>query len=250
MRTLMQLVLAALVVFTFACAKKETAPKAEAKPETKNYLPPVPQTEAATVSGRIVFAGDAPKPQPIQTSADCAIHGGQARSEELVVGSGGGLANAFVYVKNFEGAMAPPKPLVLDQQGCQYKPRVIGVQVGQFIYIKNSDATFHNVHAVAKANENFNFGQPQQGQVNAKSFTAPEVMVKLKCDVHPWMRSYIGVLEHPFFAVSGADGSFAIEGLPAGEWEVEAWHETLGTRTARVTVGKGEKKEVSLTFGG
>ena len=121
-------------------------------------------------------------------------------------------------------------------RSCHYPPRVFGVMVGQSIDILNSDPTLHNVHAQPTVNGEFNKGQPVQGSHMTQVFTAPEVMVHLKCDVHPWMSSFVGVVAHPFFAVSAADGSFTIPGVPPGEYELTVWHETLGTQSVPVTI--------------
>jgi plastocyanin len=142
----------------------------------------------------------------------------------------------------------PSTAVVLDQKGCRYVPHVLGVQVGQPVEVLNSDPTLHNVHAVPMSNSEFNTGQPLQGMKRAHTFTAREVMVPFKCDVHPWMHAYIGVLDHPFFAVSGADGSFQLTGLPPGTYTIEAWHETLGARTQTVTIGAKETGNVAFSF--
>ena len=131
---------------------------------------------------------------------------------------------------------SPENAVVLDQQGCKYRPHVIGIQVGQPLEVRNSDATLHNVHAVPKVNREFNFGQPTKGMKSTRTFDKVEVMVPFRCDVHGWMNAYAGVLAHPFFAVSKADGSFEIKGLPAGSYTIEVWHEQLGTQTTKVTV--------------
>ena len=120
--------------------------------------------------------------------------------------------------------------------------------VGQKIVIRNSDPTLHNVHAVPTINAEFNQGQPFQDMELEKSFDKPEVMVRFKCDVHPWMTSYMGVLDHPYFAVSGTDGAFSIEGLAPGTYVLAAWHETLGEQTQSVTIGPNETVEASFDF--
>jgi plastocyanin len=220
---------------------------------------------SATITGRAVFTGTAPQPVPISMSSDAACHKSQgARTgeqgekgelvkEDLVVGAGGALK--YVFVRVVEGlpgkSFAPPaEPVTLDQRGCTYRPHVVGVQVGQQLLLVNSDPTLHNVHTVSQANKPFNFGMSVQGQKSARYFSAPEVMVKARCDVHPWMASWIGVVEHPFFAVTGDDGRFVLKGLPAGEYTIEAWSETLGTQKQTVTVSEGETKEITLTFAG
>ena len=199
---------------------------------------------AADVSGKVSFGGAAPKSQPIQMKADpvCAkLNTGKTiEKEDLVVNANKTLANVFVYVK--EGVKkesippVPTEPVTFDQRGCMYHPHVLGVRVGQPLKIINSDATLHNVNANAKVNSKFNQGMPTQGQTIDKKFTKPETMVRVKCDVHGWMNASIGVLDHPYFAVTDTTGGFTIKNLPAGEYTLEAWHEKLGTKTMKVTV--------------
>jgi hypothetical protein len=137
---------------------------------------------------------------------------------------------------------------VLNQQGCHYTPHVFGVQVGQPLDILNSDDTLHNVHAAAQVNQEFNLGQPFKGMKTTRTFDKPEVMIPFKCDVHTWMNAFVGVLAHPYFAVSADGGKFSLKTLPPGTYEIEAWHEKLGTQTQTVTVGEKETKEITFTF--
>jgi plastocyanin len=197
---------------------------------------------AGSVKGKATLEGTAPQRRQLQMSADpkCeAANPGGRLGEVFVVSEGGGLQNVFVYVK--EGvtqkpATPPAQDAVIDQRGCMYSPHVLGMVVGQTLEIRNSDDTLHNVHALPANSKQFNNAMPMKGMTIKKKFTAPEVMVRVKCDVHPWMAAYIGVLDHPYFAVSGADGSFEIKDLPAGTYTIEAWHENAGTQTQQVTV--------------
>jgi plastocyanin len=143
---------------------------------------------------------------------------------------------------------APTEPVVLNQKGCHYTPHVFGIMVGQPLQIVNSDPTLHNIHALPKANSEFNTGQPIQGMKFDHTFTAKEVMVPFKCDVHGWMNAHAAVLDHPFFAVSSKDGKFEIKGLPAGKYTIEAWHEKLGAQTMDVEVAAKESKAADFTF--
>ncbi len=227
----------------------ESAPPAPAAPVTN----PVDPATAATVTGRITFSGQAPAPRPISMASDPRCINPGAVTETVVTGADGGLQNVFVYVKDGLGDVSfpvPATPAVIDQKGCQYRPHVFGVQVGQPIEILNSDATLHNIHALPMANQGFNVGQALQGLRHTHTFSTKEVMVPFKCDVHKWMNAYVGVLDHPFHAVTQADGAFALKGLPPGTYTVEAWHETLGTMTQSVTVGPKETKEVAFSFAG
>ena len=209
---------------------------------------------AATITGRVIVEGTVPKPESIAMEGDpvCATASGAAQmTEYFVVGPENGLENVFVSVKSGLGPRtfpAPTAPVVLDQKGCHYTPHVVGVQVGQPLEIVNSDDTLHNVHAVPQVNEEFNIGQPIKGMKNTHKFTAREVAILFKCDVHGWMNAHVGVVEHPFFAVTAGGGRFSLETLPPGTYEIEAWHEKLGTQTQTVTVGEKETKDISFTF--
>jgi hypothetical protein len=168
------------------------------------------------------------------------LHPQGLKADDVIVNSNGTLKNVFVYVK--EGVTgkheAPKDPVKFDQHGCVYTPKVFGIMVNQPLEIWNSDDTLHNVHALPKNSPEFNLGMPVKGMKLKKSFTKPEVMVKIKCEVHPWMGAYAGVLEHPFYAVTGDDGTFTIKDLPPGQYVIEAWHEKYGAQTQNVTVGE------------
>ena len=181
----------------------------------------------------------------------CVKEGKGTTTEFVVAGADGGLQNVFVYVKDGLGGrtfQAPQQAVVLDQKGCHYRPHVFGVQVGQPLQIVNSDPTLHNIHAIPKANQEFNTGQPIQGMKFDHTFTAKEVMVPFKCDVHGWMNAYAGVLDHPFFATTDTSGKFELKGLPPGDYTIEAWHEKLGTQEQKITVGAKETKEANFAF--
>lgn len=208
----------------------------------------------SAVTGKVMFEGTPPTPTPIRMDADpvCLLqHKGGAASEEVVVNANGTLKNVFVYVKQgLEGQKfdTPTEPVVFDQKDCHYEPHVFGIMVSQPLQILNSDGTLHNVHALPKNSKEFNLGMPIQGMKLTQKFAAPEIMVKIKCEVHPWMSAYGGVVEHPFYAVSGDDGTFTIKDLPPGEYVLEAWHEKYGAQTAAVKVP--ETTEASFTFKG
>ncbi len=209
---------------------------------------------SASIRGSVAFQGGAPAPAKIKMDADPVCkqqHATPVVSEEVAVNGNGTLKNVFVYVK--EGAKgpfaAPTTPVTLDQKGCWYVPHVFGIQVNQPLDIVNSDPTLHNVNAKPAVNQPFNLAQPSdKGPKMTKKFTKPELAIPFKCNVHPWMKAYGHVLEHPFFSVSGGDGTFAITGLPAGTYVVEAWHEKYGTQTQTVSVSEGETASVEFTF--
>jgi plastocyanin len=203
----------------------------------------------AMIMGTVNFTGTAPDRVQLTLDRECAgLNDATVRSEEVVVNDGK-LQWAFVYVKEgIEGSYSPPaEPVVIDQRGCTYQPHVLGVQTGQNIRILNSDPLLHNIHAMPETNRPFNFGMPRQGDERDRSFPTEEVMVWVKCDVHPWMGAWVGVLDHPFYAVSGADGTFMIDGLPAGTYTVEMWHEKYGTQTMEVTVADGASATADFT---
>ena len=206
------------------------------------------------VRGVVHFKGTPPPPKKIQTTADpqcMANRKGPLFSDEVVVGENGGLANVFVYVKSgLEGKTYPVSAdkVSLQQKGCTYSPHVIGVQVNQKIEIVNSDPTMHNINARPKTNKGFNFAQPVQGMKSIKTFSEPEIMIPLKCDIHPWMHSFVNVVTHPFFSVSDAKGQFEINSLPPGTYQIEAVHESLGSLAQSVTVKPGVTATLTFTF--
>jgi plastocyanin len=162
------------------------------------------------------------------------------------------MANIMVWVSKGlpEGRTWPVSttPVVLDQDGCMYKPHVMGIMVGQPYRILNSDGILHNIHTLPKINPAFNRGQPATVKEMTTTFPSPEAMFQVKCDVHPWMSAYIGVYTHPFFSVTSTDGKYTISGLDAGTYEITAWHERLGTQTASMTVGDTDTKTQDFQF--
>ena len=235
------------------------APAGTATPAGGAPPPPAPAatpTDTAdgpgVITGTMTFEGTAPAPRPLRTDSDplCKPEPG-ATSEVLLVGAGNGLQNVFVYVKDGLGTRTypvPTTPVVMDQKGCRYVPHVFGVQVGQPFHITNSDPALHNVNSASKENRAFNFGQPSGVPPAKRTFDKPEIMVPFRCDVHSWMNAYAGVVPHPFFAVSAADGRFEIKGLPAGSFTLGAWHEQLGTQEQLVTVDAKTSAKVSFAF--
>ncbi len=243
----MRLSAAALLAAATACA--EAGPP----PPPPGAVPAGERIGSSVIAGRVTFTGEAPERQEINMASDsvCVAKGRGKLREDVVPGPDGGLQNVFVRVVGPIGdrVFAPPAtPVTLDQDGCAYTPRVLGVQVHQLLEIVNSDPTMHNVHTVPARNKPFNVGMATQGQRIRKFFASPEVMVRVKCDLHNWMVAWVGVVEHPFFAVSGSDGSWSIEGLPAGTYTIEAWHEVFGTKRAEVTLAESERASLDFNF--
>ena len=202
------------------------------------------QTFAGEISGKISFEGKTPRMKKLKLEADpiCVSNNEVPPAAEwLIVDKSGGVKNMIVSVK--EGLSGsrnlPSETVVLDQQGCVYRPHVLAVMAGQVVDILNNDGIMHNVHALPKINREFNKAMPKFKKKITTQFEKSEKPFKIKCDVHPWMISYIGVFDHPYFAVTGDDGTYSISGLSSGEYVIEAWHERLGTQTATVTVGDG-----------
>jgi plastocyanin len=206
---------------------------------------------AGDVTGTVTYTGKVPNLKPLALDPTCAAkHKGPVANEALVLGAGNTMANVMVRVKgpvkgNFP---APAAPVVIDQKGCQYIPHVIGVRVGQTLKLRNSDGLLHNVHALPKVNTPFNLAMPANRTEADTKFGKEEGMFHVKCDVHPWMSAYVGVFSNPFFAVSGKDGKFKIAGLPPGTYDLEAWHEKLGVKTAKVTVAATGAATANFSF--
>ncbi len=213
------------------------------------------QSLAGNITGKISYTGAKVVPSMIKMNADpkcMKMHSGKdVASEQIVVNPNNTLRWVFVYIKKgLEGKKftAPTSKVTINQEGCMYHPHVFGMMVKQPLEITNSDATLHNIHALPKNNPQFNIAQPNKGMKLTKTFDNPEVMVRIKCEVHNWMSAYVGVLNHPFFAVSDEKGNFTIKNLPPGTYEVEAWQEKLGTKTMNVTVGASDTKTVDFSF--
>ena len=249
----------ALAASVVACGggNKEAATPAEsaAAPAAAAGGQKVDPATAGDVKGVVTLDGVAPKNEPIKMNADpvCMSENKTPQFQEtyMVGADGKSLANVFVYVKDGLGNYVfdtPTETAKIDQQQCRYHPHVFGIRVGQPLEIVNSDPTLHNIHAIPKANQEFNNGQPIQGMKMTHTFTAQEIMVPFKCDVHGWMNAYVGVVNNPYFAVTDKDGKFELKALPPGTYTLEAWHEKLGTQTASVTLGAKETKDVPFTF--
>lgn len=233
----------AVLAIAFGCGGGEQEKKAavEEQPAATGAFWE-PTGEEGDLTGKVSFQGQPPKFPPISMDADAAcaaMHSGRVYPDAVVVNGNGTLKNVFVYVKSgLEGKnmRVPDVPVELDQKGCIYEPHVVGIQARQNLRIVSSDQTTHNIHPMPKTNREWNISQPPGADPIIQTFSRPEVSIPVKCNQHPWMRAYIHVVNHPFYAVSGEDGSFTLKGLPPGDYEIEAVHEHYGAQVQKVTV--------------
>ncbi len=231
-------------------SKQTAAPVKKASPE---YFK-VDAAKAASVRGKARFEGKLPAAKRISMDAEeaCqALHKSPVFDERVLTGKGGELANALVYIKTgLEGKIFAPaaEAVVLEQTGCQFTPRVIALRTGQTLAVKNSDPVSHNVHPVPQNNRDWNQQQAPQAPDIERRFSHPEIAIPVKCNVHSWMKAYVGVLDHPFFAVTSRKGEFVLDGLPPGQYTVAAWHEAFGEATQSVTLQAGEAGTASFEF--
>ena len=204
------------------------------------------------IRGVASFVGEAPEPKEIRMLAGCENEVTGPVFEDKIRAADGKLQDVFISVTagldGWQMPASPTEPVMLDQRGCVYDPHVVGVRVGQPVAFLNSDPLFHNVRTVTRDNGTFNEMMQNKDTRIDKVFRRPEIMVTAKCDVHPWMAGFIGVVDHPFFAVSGDDGKFEITGLPPGKYTISAWHEVFGVQTADVEVSSGGVVRAPLTF--
>ncbi len=244
-------VLAGVVESTCFAAAPDDAPAATAAPT------PAAAKKLAGVklSGRVLFRGTPPARRVINMGKDpkcIELHGDKpVLDENLIVSRAGGVKNAFVRVQRGvpkKEYPVPEEPAVLDQKGCMFRPRVQGVRVGQRLLVGNDDPVTHNVRSFPVLNPAFNFGQPPETDPRERVFERAEREIEIQCDFHLWMHAYVFVMDHPFFDVSAADGTFAITGLPPGKYTLEAWHEKLGRQRQMVTVGDDDLGDVTFTF--
>jgi hypothetical protein len=214
---------------------------------------------SGSIAGAVKFTGTKPVPKPIDFRGDpfCQrLYAGKTvYHDDVVVNPNGTLANVFVYLKNGPPNIAyqprTPAP-VLDQKGCIYLPHAVGMMAGQELKVLNSDSTFHNVRAEPKNNPKFNLAMiNEKAAPVVRKFNKPEpVPFKIACDVHPWMATYVGVFDHPFFHITAEDGTFTLQGVPAGDYVLVAWHERYGLKEQRIVVGDGETKQVTFAYDG
>jgi plastocyanin len=217
----------------------------------------VASAAGGAIEGTIVYEGQPPRmrPLPVESDPECAAMHSPSDpllSNWMILGDNQSVANMLVQVVAGlpEGVEypVPQDPVDVTQAGCQYAPRVVGVRAGQPIRFLNPDGLQHNVHVMPKVNREFNMSMARTRTEVTHVFDKPEPIFRIKCDVHNWMESFCAVFDHPFFDVTEEDGKFRIDGLPAGDYEIEAWHERLGTQRVKVTVRDGETATVDFTF--
>ena len=253
-----RILLFALLMAGVACSRSKPAKVGETQP-VATVAPPGfkvdPQT-AGEITGRILFTGKRPPPKKIEMDEDpvCAkLHPQAVFDEAVTVNANQTLANVFVYVKQGleDQRFDPPaEPVVIDQSGCRFGPRVLGLQTGQILRVTNSDPLTHNIHPVPQINRDWNQSQAPGADPLARRFTQPEVMIRVKCNIHSWMKAWVGVVAHPYFAVTGTDGSFRLRDLPPGAYTIEAWQEQLGRQEQQVTLAPSGKSELVFKFTG
>lgn len=237
---------AAAWALLIACGTAIVGCDDSAPPTTAADLP-APTFGTATVTGRVRFLGTPPELKVIDTSK-CHPGAKPVLEETIVVGANQGLKDVIVYIKNAPASDGSAQPtLVLDQIDCVYTPHVLPIQVNQKLRIHNSDPTFHNSHWVTEKNGSENIGINQGGAPATVSFKQPEYL-RVRCDVHPWMESWVGVMNHPFFATTARDGTFAIEKLPPGNYTLATWHPLLGEREQTITVAETSSQPISIDY--
>jgi hypothetical protein len=236
------IVTAALAIALVSCGKKEDTTSETPAATTAPAGQPVDAATAGSITGTIKLDGTAPTPGKISMAAEayCAQqHPTPVPAEDVVVGPGGVLANAVVYISDDMSKYAvtiSSTPATIDQKGCMYHPHVVAMVAGQQLQITNSDATTHNIHPLPKDNAEWNVSQPPGSAPMMKTWGRPEDAIAVKCNVHPWMKSYMFAFKNNFFAVTGADGKYSIANVPPGTYTVTVWQEKYGNKTTSVTV--------------
>jgi len=242
------LAVVSLVLALVACGGSDTPPPAPARQPT-----PLDLATTGTITGQVRFEGTPPPMKEIRfgSFAECsAQHPGPVDSGDAIVHDGL-VQNAFVYIADGLGNRVfaiPDTTVEIDQRGCLYVPHVAGAQVGQLITFANGDPAIHNVHGTPAGAPGWNFVLSRQGAKRELRLMQPDVAVSVRCDLHPWMQAWIGVVDHPYFAVTGPDGAFRLANVPPGTYTVTAWHERFGTRSQQVTVAERGEATADLAF--
>ncbi len=225
------------------------------KPKPTEAVPNFFKVDAKTagaITGKIIYSGKKSSHKIVNMDADpqCAkLHPTSLSDDSIAINKDGMLANVFVYIKNgLEGKNfeLPADPVVIDQNGCWFNPRVLGIQVGQTLQVKNSDPVTHNIHPLPTINREWNQSQAPDTEPFTRKFTQPEVMIKVKCNIHAWMHAWVGTVAHPYFAVTGTDGTFQLRNVPPGNYTLEIWHEELGKQEQQVRLAPSGQSEVNF----
>jgi len=238
------------------CSRSESASNKQTESKPPAAPAPINPETVGTITGKAEFQGVAPPEVRIRMDAVpycVSANKGPVYAQEVEVNANKTLKDVFIYVKDGLGDRnfpIPSKPVLLEQKGCWYYPHVLGIMAGQKLDVKNGDQTNHNIHVLPTDNREWNVSQPPGAADLIEEFARPEVMIPVKCNVHPWMKAYIGVLRHPFYAVTGSEGTYTIKGLPPGNYTIEAWQEKYGTKDQKITLGPKETKTVDFTFAG
>lgn len=237
-------------------APPATQKEAQAPAEKLPVYFSVDSATAGEVNGKVRFIGKRPEHKIVNMDEDpqCQqLHHAPVFDDAVAVNRNGTLANVFIYVKKgLEGkTFKPPStPAVMDQKGCWFVPRILGIATGQMLEVTNSDPVTHNIHPRAQINREWNHSQAQGAPPLERQFTQREIMIRVKCNIHHWMHAWIGVVDNPYFAVTGTDGTFALKNLPPGKYTIEAWQEALGSQEQEVTVSPSGKSDMSFSFKG
>jgi plastocyanin len=245
-----------LAISLNSCNRKaETStPSDDDIPATNSVSRPVDAATAGSVTGIIKFEGVPRKMRVINMAAvpNCKKgHPSPAMTEDVVLGDNGTLQNVVVYMKgdfsqySFDAAKSP---ITMDQNGCVYNPHVLALMTGQHLQMTNSDQTTHNVNAAPRMNHRWNESQSSGASPIDEVFAHAEFGIPVKCNVHPWMKSYIAVFSNPYFQVTGKDGSFKINNVPPGTYKLNAWHELYGTKEQTITIRATEEQTATITF--
>jgi hypothetical protein len=246
----------AILMSGAACSGSKPSNQAEPSTVAPAWFKVDPNT-AGTIAGRVLFAGQRPPRKKVDMDEDpsCAkLHESAVFDESVTVNDNETLANVFIYIKHglddkkFEPPDDYEMPAVMDQKGCWFSPRVMGIRVGQIFKVTNSDPLTHNIHPLAVVNRDWNQSQSPGANPLIRRFTQPEVMIRVKCNIHSWMHAWIGAVAHPYFAVTGADGSFQLRNVPPGMYTIEAWQEELGRQEQQVALATSGKSEIVFKF--
>ncbi len=203
-------------------------------------------SSGGSISGQVVLVGDVPAVKKIKVTKDNQKCGTEVTADDLVVGANKGIHNAVVSVTGLKGAPAKPaNPPTIDQKGCVFRPRVLIVPVGVGIDILNNDGILHNFHTHGTKNSPMNRAQPGFRKKMTETFTQAEI-IKVTCDAHSWMSAWLVITDHPYIDATDGSGAFKISDLPAGNHNVEVWHEALGKVTKTITVKAGEEAKITI----